>query len=242
MYFAKTFFTKKIELLKLSDEIIDALSIDCVVFGFKDSSLSVLLVKHGDGITKGKWALPGGWIQYNESLDKAAYRILTSQTAVQNIYLEQFHVFGEVNRFPVKRVITVCYYALVNIENFALHAGPTVSDVVWFNVNKVPKMSFDHNKIFKQCFAHLQHKVQHEPIGFNLLPKKFTLLQLQELYEAILEKKLDKPNFRRKLIKMNLLVSSTEKQKDVSHRAAKLFRFDKKVYDRLIEKGFSFEI
>ena len=150
MYFAKTFFTKKIELLKLSDEIIDALSIDCVVFGFKDSSLSVLLVKHGDGITKGKWALPGGWIKYNESLDKAAYRILTSQTAVQNIYLEQFHVFGEVNRFPVKRVINVCYYALVNIENFALHAGPTVTDVVWVNVDKVPKMNFGDNKIFTQ--------------------------------------------------------------------------------------------
>ena len=103
-------------------------------------------------------------------------------------------------------------------------------------------MSFDHNKIFTKCFTHLQHRVQHEPIGFNLLPKKFTLLQLQELYEAILEKKLDKPNFRRKLIKMNLLVPCSEKQKDVSHRAAQLYKFDKKVYDQLIEKGFSFEI
>ena len=228
--------------MKFSDEIIDALSIDCVIFGFKNSSLSVLLVKHGEGITKGHWALPGGWIKYNESLDKAAYRILTAQTAVQNIFLEQFFVFGEVNRFPIKRVITVCYYALVNIENFELHAGPTVSDVVWFNVKEVPKMSFDHNKIFIKCFSHLQHKVQHEPIGFNLLPKKFTLLQLQELYEAVLEKKLDKPNFRRKFIKMNLLIPSKEKQKDVSHRAAQLYKFDKKVYDRLIEKGFAFEI
>ena len=228
--------------MKFSDEIIDTLSIDCVIFGFKNSALSVLLVKHGEGIAKGHWALPGGWIQYNESLDKAAYRILTAQTAVKNIYLEQFYVFGEVDRFLIKRVITVGYYALVNIEKFELHAGSTVSDVVWFDINNVPRMCFDHNKILKKCFTHLQHRVQHEPIGFNLLPKKFTLLQLQELYEAILEKKLDKPNFRRKLNKMNLLVPSHEKQKDVSHRAAQLYKFDKKVYDHLIEKGFSFGI
>lgn len=228
--------------MKFSDEIIDALSIDCVIFGFKNSSLSVLLVKHSVGIIKGQWALPGGWIKYNESLDKAAYRILTAQTSVKNIYLEQFYVFGDVNRFPLKRVITVCYYALVNIENFELHAGPSISEVVWFNVQEVPKMSFDHNKIFAKCYTQLKHKVQHEPIGFNLLPNKFTLLQLQELYEAILEKKLDKPNFRRKLMKMNLLITSSEKQKDVSHRAAQLYKFDKKVYDQLIEAGFSFAV
>ena len=228
--------------MKFSDEIIDALSIDCIIFGFKNAELSVLLVKHGQGITKGQWALPGGWIKYNESLDAAAYRILTAQTAVEKIFLEQFQTFGDLERFPVKRVITVCYYALVNIENFKLQPGPSVSEVRWFNIKSIPKMAFDHNKILEKSFIHLQHKVQHEPIGFNLLPKKFTLLHLQELYEAILDVKLDKPNFRRKLIKMDLLVACNEKQKDVSHRAAELYRFDKKVYDRLIDKGFSFEI
>jgi 8-oxo-dGTP diphosphatase len=228
--------------MKFSDEIIDALSIDCVIFGFKNKSLYILLVKHGQGITKGQWALPGGWIKYNESVDDAAYRILTVQTSVSKIYLEQFQTFGNLNRFPGKRVITVCYYALVNTEDFELHAGITVSDAQWFDIKQIPKMAFDHNKILDSCFTHLQHKVQHEPIGFNLLPKKFTLLHLQELYEAILNKKLDKPNFRRKLIKMNLLVTCNEKQKDVSHRAAELYRFDKKVYDRLIDKGFSFEV
>jgi 8-oxo-dGTP diphosphatase len=228
--------------LKFSNEIIDALSIDCVIFGFKHAELSVLLVKHGQGVTKGQWALPGGWITYNESIDAAASRILTAQTAVEKIFLEQFQTFGDTERFPDKRVITVCYYALVNIENFELHAGPSVSEVKWFSIRNIPKMVFDHNKIMDSCFKHLQHKVQHEPIGFNLLPKKFTLLHLQELYEAILNKKLDKPNFRRKLIKMNLLVACNEKQKDVSHRAAALYRFDKKVYDRLIDKGFSFEV
>ena len=227
---------------KYPDKIIDALSIDCVIFGFKEAELSVLLVKHGVGPSKGEWALPGDFVKYNESLDDAAYRILTTQTAVENIYLEQFHVFGEVNRFPDKRVVTVGYYALVNIQKFHLHAGPTVSGVVWFNIHNIPKMSFDHNAIVSKCIAHLQHKVRHEPIGFNLLPNKFTLLQLQELYEAILEQKLDKPNFRRKLIKMNMLVPCEETQKNVSHRAAQLYRFDKKVYNRLIEKGFYFEI
>ncbi len=228
--------------MNISDEIIEALSIDCVIFGFKDAELSVLLVKHGQGVSKGQWALPGGWIKYNESLDDAAYRLLTAQTAVKKIYLEQFQSFGDVDRFPGKRVITVCYYALVNIENFILQAGSSVSDVVWFNIRDIPSMAFDHRKIFDRCFTHLQHKIQHEPIGFNLLPKKFTLLQLQELYEAILNQKLDKPNFRRKLMNMNLLVACNEKQKDVSHRAAELYRFDKKVYDRLLDKGFAFEI
>ena len=228
--------------MNFSDEIIDALSIDCVIFGFKDAELFVLLVKHADGITKGQWALPGGWIKYNEGVHQAANRILTTQTAVENIFLEQFHTFGDVDRFPLKRVITVCYYALANIESVKLHAGASVSEVKWINVAKVPKMAFDHSDIFSKCFKHLQHKVQHEPIGFNLLPKKFTLLQLQELYEAILGVKLDKPNFRRKMIKMNLLIPCEEKQNAVSHRAAQLYRFDKKVYDKLIHAGFSFEV
>lgn len=228
--------------MEFSDEIIDALSIDCVVFGFKHGVLYALLVKHGQGVTKGEWALPGGWIKYNEDLEAAAYHILRAQTSVAKIYLEQFQTFGEVNRYPNRRVITVSYYALVNTEDLEIYPGVTVSDAQWFDVRKLPIMAFDHNKILDKCFRFLRHKVQHEPIGFNLLPEKFTLLELQELYEAILGKQLDKPNFRRKLIKMNLLVPSFEIQQNVPHRAAKLFRFDKIVYDKLTEKGFSFEI
>lgn len=228
--------------MKFSDEIIDALSIDCIIFGFKDAKLFVLLVKHGQGPTKGQWALPGGWIKYNESVDDAAYRLLTAQTSVSKIYLEQFYTFGDLERFPDRRVITVGYYALVNIENFVLNPGDSVIEVKWFNINMIPAMAFDHKLITRQCIAFLRHKVQHEPIGFNLLPKKFTLLQIQELYEAILDTKLDKPNFRRKFIKMNLLVPCNEKQSDVSHRAASLFSFDKKMYDKLIKQGFSFEV
>lgn len=228
--------------IRFSDEIIDALSIDCIIFGFEEGQLYILLVRHGEGIAKGSWALPGGWIKYNESVDDAAYRILTAQTAVSNIYLEQLHTFGDVNRYPTKRVITVAYYALVNKMNFSLRPGNTVSEVKWFKVDEVPKMVYDHNKIFESGLKHLRHKVRHEPIGFNLLPKKFTLHQLQELYEAILEVKLDKPNFRRKLMKMDLLVSLNERQQDVAHRAAALYKFDMKVYHKLLEKGFVFEL
>jgi hypothetical protein len=225
-----------------SSAVIEALSIDCLIFGFRDRELDILLIKHAEGISKGKWALPGGWIQYNEDVDAAANRILQSLTGVSKIYLEQLRSFGDVDRYPAKRVITIAYNALVNADNYALSPGFTASDAQWFNIHEVPKLPYDHKEILDYGFKHLKHKVRHEPIGFNLLPRKFTLHQIQQLYEAILETELDKPNFRRKLLKMNLLVPCHEKQKDVSHRAASLYRFDKKIYDRLTEDGFSFAL
>ncbi len=228
--------------MKYSDKIIDALSIDCVIFGFKNAVLYILLIKHKTGITQGSWKLPGGWIQYNESLDEAALRILKAETGVENIFLELFKAFGEVNRFPNDRVITIAYFALLNIENFTIPPHPDDIAVAWVKVNQVPTMLYDHNQIFCECLSFIKHKVQHEPIGFNLLPKKFTLKQLQELYEAIFSRKLDKSNFRKKLLKMNLLHNTKEKQQEVSHRAARLFTFDKKVYNRLQKKGFIFEV
>jgi len=228
--------------MSFPNTVIDALSIDCLIFGFKKGELDILLVQHGEGISKGKWALPGGWIKYNEGVDSAAERLLDALTGVSHIYLEQLGVFGDVGRYPEKRVITIGYFALVKPESYTLHAGFTASDAKWFKLSEVPKLPYDHNSILDFGLRHLKHKVRHEPIGFNLLPRKFTLHQLQEMYEAVLQKKLDKPNFRRKLMNMNLLVTSKEKQKDVSHRAAALYRFDKKIYDRLKEKGFTFEL
>ena len=221
---------------------ISALSIDCLLFGFKDGHLDLLLVKHATGISQGKWALPGGWINHDEGIDEAANRILYSLTGVSNIYLEQLKTFGDVNRYPGERVITIAYYALVNVENYALQAGFTASEAAWHNIYAVPSLPYDHNEILQAGFEHLRQKVRHEPIGFNLLPKKFTLYHIQELYEDILGKPLDKPNFRRKLLSMNLLVPCNEKEKGVSHRAANLYRFDKKIYDKLARKGFTFEL
>lgn len=226
--------------MSFPDKIIDVLSIDCLIFGFQ-SDLKVLLVKHAKGISKDRWALPGGWIKYNEGLDEAAYRILQALTGVKDIYLQQLKAFGDVNRYPGNRVITVAYYSLVKAEKYELVPGFTASDAKWFKLDEVPALPYDHNQILVYCQNHLKHLVKHEPIGFNLLPKKFTLLQLQQLYESILGVSLDKPNFRRKFLKMKLLIDCNEKQKDVAHRAANLYRFDEEIYNKLKENGFNFE-
>ena len=142
------------------DTIIDALSIDCMIFGFKKSELDILLVQHAEGISKGKWALPGGWIKYNESIDQSAYRILKDLTGVSNIYLEQLRAFGDTERYPTKRVITIAYFALVKPEDYTLHAGFTASDAKWFKVSEIPGLPYDHGKILKAGLNHLRHKVR----------------------------------------------------------------------------------
>ncbi|NJN25142.1 MAG: NUDIX hydrolase [Cyclobacteriaceae bacterium] len=222
-------------------QTIDSLSIDCTIFGFQESNLKVLLVKHAEGIIKDRWALPGGWVAYNEHLDDAAYRLLKDLTGVKELFLEQLKAFGEVGRYPGKRVITIGYYALTRPENYQLIPGFTASDARWFSINEIKDLPYDHSEILSFSWQRLKRKVKYAPIGFNLLPEKFTLLQLQELYESILEIKLDKPNFRRKIMKMDLIVSCHQKQQGVSHRAANLYHFDKKVYDQLTEDGFIFE-
>lgn len=224
-----------------STEVIDALTIDCVIMGFQESKLRVLLVQHAEGIIKDRWALPGGWVTYNENIYGAAARLLEDLTGVKELFLEQLKAFGDIERYPKKRVITIAYYALTRPENFELIPGFTASDAKWFNIQDIKDLPYDHSEILDFAWQRLKTKVKYEPIGFNLLPEKFTLFQLQELYEAILETTLDKPNFRRKIMKMNLLISCEEKQEGVSHRAALLYRFDKRVYDKLKDDGFIFE-
>lgn len=226
---------------KYSPDLIEDLSIDCLIVGFQESQLKILLVKHAHGIIKDRWALPGGFVAYNEDIDGAATRLLYDLTGVEKLYLDQLKAFGTVDRYPTKRVITIAYFALTRPENFELIPGFTASDAQWFNIQELPELPYDHLEILTFGWKNLKRKVKYEPIGFNLLPKKFTLLQLQELYEAILEIKLDKPNFRRKIMKMGLLLHCDEKQIGVSHRAAALYRFDEKIYKRLKEDGFIFE-
>jgi len=184
-----------------SENTIAALSIDNLIFGLEGSELKILLIKHGEGISSGEWALPGGWIRYDEDIRDSASRLLKELTGLSNVYLEQLKAFGRVNRFPDARVVTIAYYALVSADAYDIVAGNFASEAGWFSIAEVPKLVYDHQMILDTGLKHLQHKVRHEPIGFNLLPEKFTLLQLQELYEAILNTKLDKPNFRRKILK-----------------------------------------
>jgi 8-oxo-dGTP diphosphatase len=228
--------------LNPAESVIKALSIDNLVFGLDEDDLKILLVKQTDPLHQGKWALPGGWIRYDENLRDAAYRLLEELTGVRDLYLEQLKTFGRVDRFPNERVVTITYYALVSADKFSLVAGQSAADVSWQSVNKLPDTVYDHAEIIEHGLKVLRHQVCHQPIGFNLLPEKFTLLQLQALYEAILNTTLDKPNFRRKIMKMNLLSPCNEKQQGVPHRAASLYRFDAEAYKHLTESGFAFEI
>ncbi|MEH6658111.1 NUDIX hydrolase [Leeuwenhoekiella marinoflava] len=221
--------------------ILESITIDCVIFGFRAGNLEVLLVRHGEGISKDKWGLPGGWIYNTESTDDAANRLLLELTGIKDIYLEQLRAFSDPDRFPLSRVITVGYYALIKEEDYDLKAGATASEVAWFKVSEVKDLIYDHAQILEIGLRRLRRRIKQEPIGFNLLPQKFTLLQLMHLYEEILGKEMDKPNFRRKILKMNLLTPLNEKQKDVSHRAAKLYQFNPETYQQLQEKGFNFE-
>jgi len=221
--------------------VMNAITIDCVIFGFDKGSLEVLLIEHAEGIRKGEWGLPGGWIHENESIDNAAHRLLADLTGLDNIYLEQLKAFGDPNRFPLGRVITIGYYALVKREDYNIRAGFTASDAKWYKIADVPNLIYDHTEILNYSLTNLRTRVKQAPVGFNLLPEKFTLFELMQLYEEILGVEMDKSNFRRKILRMKLLVPLDEKQKDVSHRAAQLYEFDPKIYEKLTKKGFNFE-
>lgn len=221
--------------------IIEQLSVDNVVLGIGQGRLMVLTAKYKAGLADGLWGLLGGWVEIDEPIDAAAKRVLKTITGVDDLYLEQFRAFGEVQRYPAKRVVTIAYYALVRPERYDLIPGGTASHVEWKDARQLPELIYDHGRIVEQVLGHLKNKIRHEPVGFNLLAEKFTLLQLQEVYEAILDVKLDKPNFRRKILKMNMLLDCHEKQRGVTHRAAGLYRFDIAVYQKLCEQGFNFE-
>jgi 8-oxo-dGTP diphosphatase len=223
------------------DFIIEPLSVDCVIFGFEDARIKVLLIKRLIYPEFGVWALPDGFIRYSENIEEASARVLKARTGVTDIYMEQLGAFGEIDRFPERRVITIVYYALVKPGQYKLNPGPDASGAKWFILNELPYLPFDHERIVQAPLARLRRQFKYNPIGF-LLPDKFPLLKLQELYQAIYNVAFDKPNFRRKIMKMNLLVPLNEKQKGVPHRSAQLYKFDKARYDALIENGFIFEI
>ncbi len=223
---------------------ISNLSIDCVIFGFEGDQLKVLLIERNTDPQKGMMALPGGFVHMDEELDDASDRILKESTGVSEIYMEQVKTFGSVGRYPLRRVITIAYYALIKLDDYNLETQPDsdAKRAEWFPVDEIPELPFDHREIFDTGFKKLKIKVRHEPVGFNLLPEKFSITELQRLYEATLETKFDKRNFRKKLAKMNLLIDLEEKQQNVSHRAAKLYSFDQNVYQQLCQKGFSFDL
>lgn len=220
-----------------------ALTVDCVVFGLdEDNLLKILLIQRNLPPFQGGWALPGGFVRLDESLEEAARRELQEETGVDHVFLEQLYTFGDLDRDPRERVVTVAYYALVNLWDYRLQATTDASDAAWFPLAKIPALAFDHKRIVAAALTRLKSKVRYEPIGFELLPKKFTLTQLQKLYETILEQKLDKRNFRKKILRMDLLIALDEIEQDVPHRAARFYQFDEQKYHELKQKGFNFEI
>jgi 8-oxo-dGTP diphosphatase len=219
-----------------------ALTVDCVVFGFDEGDLKLLLIQRGLEPYVGKWALPGGFVRVEESLEQAALRELEEEASLTRVYLEQLYTFGSVDRDPRERVVTVAYYALVKLGDHRPAGASDARHAAWFSLNDLPRVAFDHEEIIEAARQRLQSKVQYEPIGFELLPKKFTLTQLQHLYEVVLETALDKRNFRKKILSMDLLVETDEIEQDVAHRAARLYRFDETRYRQLRKKGFNFEV
>ncbi|BAU15864.1 NUDIX hydrolase (plasmid) [Leptolyngbya sp. NIES-3755] len=219
-----------------------AITVDCVIFGLDDSDLKVMLIQRGLEPYQGEWALPGGFIQMEESIEAAARRELQEETGIQAVFLEQLYTFGEIDRDPRDRVITIAYYALVNRIEHPTQAATDASQAVWWSVTDLPPLAFDHDKILQLALKRLKGKVRYEPIGFELLPQKFTLSQLQKLYETILGAELDKRNFRRKILKLDILTELDEMQNDVPHRAARLYQFDEQKYQAQKINGVHFEL
>jgi 8-oxo-dGTP diphosphatase len=219
-----------------------ALTVDCVVFGLDEANLKVLLIQRELEPHRGKWALPGGFVHLDEDLDQAAMRELWEETGVERVFLEQLQAFGAPGRDPRERVVTVAYFALVKLTDHRVQAATDARDAAWFAVDELPTLAFDHAEIVSAALLRLRGKVRHQPVGFELLPPKFTLSQLQHLYEVVLERPLDKRNFRKKVLSLGLLEELDEVEQDVAHRAARLYRFDERRYRKLVKQGFVFEI
>jgi 8-oxo-dGTP diphosphatase len=206
------------------------LTVDCVIFGFEENELKVLLIRSDLEMYRGVWTLLGDNLMNNEELDTAAYRILKARTGMDDVYLEQVRTFSHPQRHPGGRVITVAYCSLLNIQHHELkiHAN----ELHWHSYHSIKEMAFDHKEILDTCYKWLQKRIQEHPLGFNLLPDKFSLRELQNLYEAILGVTLDRRNFRKKFASMNLLIDTGDIEVDVPHRPGKLYQFNFEKYEK----------
>jgi 8-oxo-dGTP diphosphatase len=247
--------------------ILDSISVDCVIFGFDKSGLRVLLnqtdrdallndlptyassdqirqiyQKHPVLTSDNYWSLFGEHVPEEKDLDEFAKNLLFKATGLNDVYLQQISAFGSLHRVPYTRVITIGYYALINPDYYSLKQSKLAKSLQWFNLHDLPTLCFDHEIIIQQALQKLRQEVMYHPVGFHLLPEKFTLTEIQSLYEVILNKKMDTRNFRKKLAKMKLLIDSGEKQQNVAHRAAKLYQFDIQVYEKLKMEGLNFRI
>ncbi len=216
-------------------------AVDCIIFGFDDEKLKILLIQRNLEPCKGQWSLMGGFLRQDENLDESAQRILTQLTGIHDVYLEQLYTYGKIDRDPAARVLSTAFYALIKIDKnnkirFEKH------NAAWFDIEHIPGLIFDHAQMVDKAMKRLKRRSKVQPIGFELLPEKFTIPQLQNLYEAIYQKKLDKRNFRRKILTMGFLDRLEEKDKGSSKKGAYLYKFNEEKYNYLVSKGYHFEV
>lgn len=212
---------------------------DCVIFGFDGTKLQVLLVERGIDPYKGMWAFPGGFVKMDESCEEGALRELQEETGLTGAYIEQFHTFSDPNRDPRERVITVAFYALVRKQD--VKGGVDAVRAEWFALDQIPQLAFDHDSILRKAMKSLRERIHFEPIGFELLPEKFTLKELQNLYEAILDVRFDRSNFAKKMLHFNILRQLDETVWPTPKREAYLYSFNEDSYNELKQKGFRLE-
>ena len=218
-------------------------AVDAIVFGYQNGKVFVLLIQQKFGTTENFWALPGGLVQDQESLLEAVKRELKEETNVKVNYLEQLYTFGDdVNRDARNRVISIAYFALVDSTKFNIKANTDAENVQWFPVNEIPKLAFDHNIIVQKAIDRLKSKLSYQPVGFDLLPQRFLFSDLENLYCSILEKEIDRRNFRKKILSYGIIEKTNEFSPIKTGRPAKLFQFNYQKYNALVSDGFHFEI
>lgn len=212
---------------------------DCVIFGFDGGSIKVLLIRRGIDPFKGKWAFPGGFMKIDETAEECARRELEEETGLKNTAVEQFYTFSDVNRDPRERVISVAHYALVRLSD--VKGGDDAALARWFAMDEIPGLAFDHDRILRMAVNRLKERICFEPIGFELLPEVFTMTELQNLYEAILEVKFDRRNFYNKMLKLGILSEAEPRPANATNRTPNKYRFNAEKYAELKQKGFRLE-
>jgi 8-oxo-dGTP diphosphatase len=227
--------------MNLSQDI--KIAVDAIVFGYTNHQLNVLLIKQKFGLMKDKWALVGGFVLNDETLTQAVERELQEEAGITVNYLEQLYTFGDdISRDPRFRVISVAYFALINSTQLELVADTDAEEAKWFPINELPELAFDHQKIVDFAYQRLQSKLSYQPIGFDLLPKEFLFSDLETLYSSILNRTIDRRNFRKKILSFGILEETKNISKNNTGRPAKYFKFNPQKYNDLINKGFHFEI